>query len=49
VRRRGMLKNIRIGVKLIVVGTIIMVIPLLVVAVIAITRSSAGLRSVENE
>ena len=44
-----MLKNIRIGVKLIVVGTLIMVIPLLVVAVMAITKSTQGLSTVENE
>ena len=44
-----MLKNIRIGVKLIVVGTLIMVIPLLVVAVMAISKSTQGLSTVENE
>ena len=44
-----MLKNIKIGVKLIVVGTLIMVIPLLVVAVMAITKSTQGLSTVENE
>ncbi|HVO40322.1 MAG TPA: hypothetical protein VMV03_14925, partial [Spirochaetia bacterium] len=44
-----MLKNIRIGVKLIVVGTLIMVIPLLVVAVMAITKSTQGLSAVETE
>ena len=44
-----MLKNIRIGVKLIVVGTLIMVIPLLVVALMAITKSTQGLSAVENE
>ncbi len=44
-----MLKNIKIGVKLIVVGTLIMVIPLLVVAVMAITKSTQGLSAVENE
>ena len=43
------MKNIRIGVKLIVVGTLIMVIPLLVVAVMAITKSTQGLSTVENE
>ena len=44
-----MLKNIRIGVKLIVVGTLIMVIPLLVVAFMAISKSTQGLSNVENE
>ena len=44
-----MLKNIRIGVKLIVVGTLIMLLPLLVVAVMSITRSTKGLSAVENE
>ncbi len=44
-----MLKNIRISVKLIIVGTLIMVLPLLVVAVMAITRSTQGLSAVENE
>jgi len=44
-----MLKNIKIGVKLIVVGALIMVIPLAVVAVIAISKSTQGLSKVENE
>ena len=44
-----MLKNIRIGVKLIVVGTLIMLLPLLGVAVMSITRSTKGLSAVENE
>ena len=44
-----MLKNIKIGVKLIIVGTLIMVIPLLVVAVMAIMRSTQGLTAVEDE
>ncbi|MGA2544968.1 MAG: methyl-accepting chemotaxis protein [Rectinemataceae bacterium] len=44
-----MLKNIKIGVKLIVVGTLIMVIPLLVVALVAISKSTQGLAAVENE
>ena len=44
-----MLKNIRIGVKLIVVGTLIMVVPLIIVAVMAITKSTQGLSTVENE
>ena len=44
-----MLKNIKIGVKLIVVGTLIVLIPLLVVAVMAISKSTQGLGEVENE
>jgi hypothetical protein len=44
-----MLKNIKISVKLIVVGALIGVIPLLVVAVMAITKSTQGLSIVENE
>ncbi|MGA2480250.1 MAG: hypothetical protein ABSG63_15975, partial [Spirochaetia bacterium] len=44
-----MLKNMRIGIKLITVGTLIMVLPLLVVAVLAISKSTQGLRAVENE
>ena len=44
-----MLKNIKIGVKLIVVGTLIMVIPLVVVAVIAVTKATQGLGNVESE
>ena len=44
-----MLKNIKIGVKLIVVGTLIVLIPLLVVAVMAISKSTQGLSEVENE
>jgi methyl-accepting chemotaxis protein len=44
-----MLKNIKISVKLIAVGTLIMVLPLLVVAVMAISKSTQGLSAVENE
>jgi methyl-accepting chemotaxis protein len=44
-----MLKNIKISIKLIVVGTIIMVIPLIVVAVLATTKAMQGLVAVENE
>jgi methyl-accepting chemotaxis protein len=44
-----MLKNIKISVKLIVVGTLIMIIPLAVVAVMAIVKSTQGLAAVENE
>jgi methyl-accepting chemotaxis protein len=43
------MKNIKIGVKLVVVGTLIMIIPLLLVAYFAVTKSSAGLSTVENE
>ncbi len=44
-----MLKNMKIGVKLVLVGTIIIIVPLLVVAVIAISRATSGLTVVENE
>ena len=44
-----MLKNIKIGVKLVLVGTIIIIVPLLIVAVLAISRSTKGLTAVENE
>jgi methyl-accepting chemotaxis protein len=43
------MKNIRIGTKLIAVGTLIMIMPLIVVAVMAITRSTQGLAAVESE
>jgi methyl-accepting chemotaxis protein len=43
------MKNIKIGVKLIAVGTLIMIIPLVLVAYFAVTKSSAGLTNVENE
>ena len=44
-----MLKNMRIGVKLIVVGTLIMVIPAAVIAFLAVSKSTSGLTSVETE
>jgi methyl-accepting chemotaxis protein len=43
------MKNLKLGAKLILVGTAIMVIPLLFVAIAAISWSSRGLRAVENE
>ena len=45
----SMLKNMKIGVKLILVGTVIMIVPLLIVAFLAITRSAAGLTALERE
>ena len=44
-----MLKNVKIGAKLITVGSIIMIIPLAVVAILAVTRSTAGLTALEHE
>ena len=44
-----MFKNMRIGAKLITVGTIIMIVPLLVVAFIGVTRSTTGLTAIEKE
>jgi methyl-accepting chemotaxis protein len=43
------MKNIRIRVKLILVGTVILLVPLVVVAYFAVTRAMAGLATVENE
>ena len=43
------MKNMKLGVKLILVGTAVMVIPLIVVALVAISRSTQGLGAVENE
>jgi hypothetical protein len=42
------MKNLNLGAKLILVGTIVMVIPLFLVAFAAISWSSRGLRAVEN-
>jgi methyl-accepting chemotaxis protein len=42
-------KNLKLGAKLILVGTAIMVIPLFFVALAAISWSTRGLRAVENE
>jgi methyl-accepting chemotaxis protein len=44
-----MLKNMKIGLKLISVGTLIMVLPLAIVAVLAVTRASQGLQALEEE
>ena len=44
-----MLKNIKIGVKLIVVGVIIVMVPLALVAAFAIMRSTQGLTTMEDE
>jgi methyl-accepting chemotaxis protein len=43
------MKNIKIGVKLVAVGTLIMIVPLVIVAFFAVNKSTAGLSSVENE
>ena len=43
------MKNLKLGVKLIVVGTLIMVLPLLIVALVAINKSTKGLTAMENE
>jgi C4-dicarboxylate-specific signal transduction histidine kinase len=43
------MKNLNLGAKLILVGTIVMVIPLFLVAFAAISWSARGLRAVENE
>jgi methyl-accepting chemotaxis protein len=44
-----MLKNIRIGTKLILVGTLILVIPLAAVAYVSVTKATAGLTKLNNE
>ncbi len=44
-----MLKNIRIGPRLILVGTLIILLPLALVAAFAIMRSTQGLEATENE
>jgi len=44
-----MLKNMRIGLKLIVVGTLIMALPLAVVSYFSITKARTGLVSITNE
>jgi hypothetical protein len=44
-----MLKNLRIGTKLIVVGTLLMIIPLAVVTVLAVQRSTLAITSIETE
>ena len=47
--REKKMKNLKLGVKLILVGTAIMAIPLLIVAFVAISKSMQGLTAVENE
>jgi len=44
-----MLKNVKLGVKLVSIGTLLIVIPLAVVSVVAIMRATSGLAAVENE
>ncbi len=44
-----MLRNMKIGVKLITVGTLIMVLPLAIVAVLAVTKAGQGLEELEKE
>jgi len=44
-----MFKNMKLGTKLIVVGTIIMVIPVVVIGVIAVSKSTKALKSLEYE
>ncbi len=44
-----MFKNAKIGTKLVTVGALVIVIPLVIVALFAISRATAGLTSVENE
>jgi hypothetical protein len=44
-----MFKNVRIGVKLIIVGTLIMVVPIAVIAFLAVGRSTSGLAALETE
>ncbi len=44
-----MLKNIRIGVKLVIVGALLIILPLVVVAVFAVSRATAGLTASVDE
>ena len=44
-----MLKNMKIGVKLTLVGTIIIAVPLIFVALIAVERAKAGLQQISDE
>ena len=44
-----MLKNMKLGAKLVLVGTLLIVIPLAVVSLVAITRATSGLNALENE
>ena len=44
-----MLKNMKFGVKLVLIGALLIVIPLAVVSVVAIMKATSGLTAVENE
>lgn len=44
-----MFKNLKLGVKLILVGSIILLIPLATVGYMAVSKASSGLASIENE
>jgi len=44
-----MLKNMKLGAKLVLVGTLLIVIPLAVVSLVAITRAMSGLTALEQE
>ncbi len=44
-----MLKNMKMGAKLVLVGSLLIVIPLAVVSVVAIQRATSGLTAIENE
>jgi len=44
-----MLKNTKLGFKLVLVGALLIAIPLAFVAVISVTKATAGLTSIENE
>ena len=44
-----MLKNMKIGVKLILVGTLIIVVSLIAVTTVAVTRASSGLEELNNQ
>ena len=44
-----MLKNMKLGAKLVLVGTLLIVIPLAVVSLVAITRAMSGLTALEDE
>jgi hypothetical protein len=48
-RKKPMLKNMKIGARLIIVGMILVLLPLALVSTIAIMRSTQGLAAVENE
>ena len=44
-----MLKNMKIGTKLILFGSLIMLVPLVIVAFFSVTKSTEGLENLENE